>query len=155
MGRILLAVIVILAVVSLGDLPFGVETPRSAQAVQESPAEQRAKAVEAAKRADSPAQRPLTAADVNKYCAAQEEIVRARREDLKAGQTLSSAESKERTRKLAEKNGLTLDEYTFISLRLNRARLYSTLNLCPDPMKADCELYKKHQEQILAAQKAE
>jgi len=155
MRRIILAVIVILAVLSLGDLPFGVQTPHSAQAVQDSQAEQRAKAVEAAKRPDSPAQRPLTAADIKKYCAAQEEIVRARREELKTGKALNSADSKERTRKLAEKHGLTLDEYTFISLRLSRARLYSTLNLCPDPMKADCELYKKHKEQILAAQKAE
>jgi len=155
MRRIILGVFVIGAVLSLGDLPFGVQTPQSAQAVQDTQAELRAKAVEAAKKPNSPAQRPLSVADINKYCAAQEVIVRARREDAAAGKTLNSADSKERTRKLAEKNGLTLDEYTFISLRLSRARLYSTLNLCPDPMKADCELYKKHKEQILAAQKAE
>ena len=155
MRRIILGVFVIVAVLSLGDLPFGVHTPQSAQAVQDTQAEQRARAVKAAKQPDSPARRLLSVADIDKYCAAQQEIVRARREEMKTGKSLAGPESKERTRKLAEKNGLTLEEYTYISLRLSRARLYSTMNLCPDPMKADCELYQKHKEQILAAQKAE
>jgi len=126
-----------------------------AQGAPQTQAEQRAKAIEAAKKADSPAKRPLTDEDVQKYCAAQTEIVRAKRADEKSGKMINSADIKERTKKILEKNGLTMEEYTFISLRMNTARLYSGMNRCPETMKADCELYKKHKAQIVAAQTAQ
>lgn len=123
-----------------------------AQGAPQTQAEQRARAIEAA---NSPAKRPLTDEDVQKYCAAQAEIVPAKRADEKSGKTINSADTKERTKKILEKNGLTMEEYTFISLRMNTARLYSGMNRCPETMKADCELYKKHKEQIVAAQTAQ
>ena len=143
------AVLVVGAALGLSAIHAG------AQAAPPTQAEERAKAIEAAKKADSPAKRPLTDEDVQKYCAAQAEIVRAKRADEKSGKTVNSADAKERTQKILEKNGLTMEEYTFISLRMNTARLYSAMNRCPEPMKADCELYKKHKEQIVAAQTAQ
>lgn len=137
------------AVLGLGAIHAG------AQAAPQTQAEQRARAIETAKAANSPAKRPLTDEDVQKYCAAQAEIVRAKRADEKSGKTINSADTKERTKKILEKNGLTMEEYTFISLRMNTARLYSGMNRCPETMKADCELYKKHKEQIVAAQTAQ
>ena len=134
---------------ALGAIQAGAQTPPQTQA------EQRAKAIEAAKKADSPAKRPLTDEDIQKYCAAQTEIVRAKRADEKSGKTLNSAEAKERTQKILDKSGLTMEEYTFISLRMSSARLYSGMGLCPEAMKADCELYKKHKAEIVAAQTAQ
>lgn len=137
------------AALALGAIHAG------AQGAPQTQTEQRARAIEAAKKADSPAKRPLTDEDIQKYCVAQAEIVRAKRADEKSGKTINSADTKERTKKILEKNGLTMEEYTFISLRMNTARLYSGMNRCPEPMKADCELYKKHKEQIVAAQTAQ
>ena len=141
------------ATLALGAVQAGAQA--APQTSPQAQAEQRAKAVQQAKAANSPAKRPLTDEDIQKYCTAQTEIVRAKRADIKAGRQPNSAEAKERDKKLIEKSGLTLEEYTFISLRMNSARLYTGMGLCPEAMKADCELYKKHKEQIVAAQKAE
>ncbi len=143
------------AALAWGAVQAGAQAAPQTQTSPQAQAEQRARAVEAAKKADSPAKRPLTDEDIQKYCVAQAEIVRAKRADEKSGKTINSADTKERTKKILEKNGLTMEEYTFISLRMNTARLYSGMNRCPEPMKADCELYKKHKEQIVAAQTAQ
>ena len=147
---------IVAVVMAFGAVRAGAQQgSHQAQPASQTSAAQRAQAVKEAMAPTSPAKRPMADEDIKKYCAAQTEIVRAKREDLKAERTLSGAEARERERKFIEKSGLTMEEYTFFSLRMNQARLYSTLQLCPDAMKADCELYKKHKEAIAAALKAE
>ena len=93
--------------------------------------------------------RPLTDADIDRYCAVFAD-------NLKATKTAKTADERRRaTEGALQKNNITATEYAILNGRIMGAIMMMSVNKpCPEARKGDCEVVSRNMQKINDAQKS-
>jgi hypothetical protein len=94
------------------------------------------------------AKRPLTDADIDRYCAFFAD-------NLKATKTAKTADERRRaTEEALQKHNMTATEYAILNGRIMGAVMMLSVNKpCPEAQKADCDVVSRNMQKINDAQK--
>ena len=92
--------------------------------------------------------RPLTDADIDRYCAVFAD-------NLKALKTAKTADERRRANEeVLQKHNMTATEYVILNGRIMGAVMILSINKpCPEAQKADCEVVSRNMQKINDAQK--